>query len=159
MKVQFANNLVELLGNTLNVGDEFPHFRVVDNDLKEITNVDFNKTTVYLTIPSIDTGVCSLEVSKFMNYLKDLDVQCLVVSMDLPFALKRWCQANVSDKVVTASDFRYKMFGEATGTILNGVGLLTRAAFVVNENNEVIYAEYLENVHNEPNYDEILKML
>lgn len=159
MKVNFKGTEVDLIGTTLKVGDKFPSFTVVKNDLNDLVKEDTKGIRVFLTVPSIDTGVCSIEVAKFINYFKNIDSFCYVVSMDLPFAFSRWCQANQSENVITASDYKYREFGEKTGTLIKQLGLLTRAVFVVDENDTILHVEYVSEVSTEPNYEEVLKFL
>lgn len=159
MKVNFKGTEVDLINTTLKVGDKLPSFKVVKNDLSDLSKQDTKGIRVFLTVPSIDTGVCSIEVAKFINYFKNIDNFCYVISMDLPFAFNRWCQANQSENVITASDYKYREFGEKTGTLIKQLGLLTRAVFVVDENDEILHVEYVSEVSTEPNYEEVLKFL
>lgn len=159
MKIKFKGKEMSLVGKQLKVGDVMPDFRVVKNDLSDLSLKDTKGTRVFLSVPSIDTGVCSIEVAKFINYFKNLDSYCYVVSKDLPFALSRWCQANASDNVITTSEYKYMEFAKATGTLIEELGLLTRAVFVVDSYNKILHVEYVEEVANEPNYEEVLKFL
>lgn len=155
MNITFQGNKVTLAGTQLKVGDQLPAFRMIKNDLSEIGKEKGKR--IYLSVPSLDTGVCSMEVAKFVEYMKGFgDVICYSVSMDLPFALDRWCQAKENDQVVTASDYKYHEFGKATGTLVEELGLLTRAVFVVDEHDVVRYVDYISEITNEPNYDAIL---
>ena len=155
MNITFQGNQVSLAGKQLAVGDQLPDFRLIKNDLSEIGKEQGKR--IYLSVPSLDTGVCSMEVAKFVEYMKGYqDVVCYSVSMDLPFALDRWCQAKENDQVVTASDYKYHEFAKATGTLVEELGLLTRAVFVVDEQDIVRYVDYVTEITNEPSYDAIL---
>ncbi|MBU4693756.1 thiol peroxidase [Mycoplasma zalophidermidis] len=156
MKVNFKSKLVELLGKQINMGDKFPTFKAVNLDLSDFNFDDLPKSKkLVISIPSIDTGVCEMETTKFMNYFKNLDYPVLAISYDLPFAFVRWCTARDNKKVIPLSEFRYNDFGLKTGTKLDEVGLLTRAVFVLDENNEVLHVEYVKEVSNEPNYEKV----
>ncbi|EIN15011.1 Thiol peroxidase [Mycoplasmopsis agalactiae 14628] len=158
MKVSFANMDVNLLGNEIKVGDVFPNFKAVDGELNDFEFYSLPKgKKLVLSVPSIDTGTCDVEATKFMNYFKDKEYEVVVVSYDTPFAQNRWCVAKDNKKVKLVSEFRHNDFGKKTQTLLEGVGLLTRAVFVLDENNKVEYVEYVPVVSNEPNYEEALK--
>ena len=160
MKVTFQGNPLTLAGTQIKVGDTAPDFTVTDNDLNPIKLSDTKGKRVFLTVPSLDTPVCDTEVRKFNEKAASLnDVTVYVVSMDLPFAQARWCGASGIDKVVTASDYKDREFGKNYGVYINELGLLSRAVFVVDENNKVTYVEYLNEITDEPNYDKALEAL
>ena len=157
MNVTFQGKPLTLVGKQLQVNDTLPAFTVTGNDLSAIRSEDTKGVRVFLTVPSLDTGVCSLEVAKFMEYFNDnKEVSCYAISMDLPFALDRWCQAKNNENVITASDYQTKSFAEATGTFLKELCLLTRAVFVVDADNVLHHVEYVSEVTHEPNYDAVL---
>lgn len=113
---------------------------------------------MFLTVPSIDTPVCDMEVKTFNGKIDSLDgVTCYTVSMDLPFAQGRWCALEGVEKVKTLSDYKYRSFGMATGTYAKELGLLTRALFVVDSNNNITFVEYLDEITDQPTYDAILE--
>lgn len=160
MSITFKGNPITIKKQPLQVGDTLTDFRIVKNDLSEITLADTKGKRIFLSVPSLDTGVCSLEVEKFMQYIRDAhDVTCYSVSYDLPFALDRWCQAKENENVITASDYKFHSFGEASATFIEELGLLTRAVFLVDKDNVVRYVEYVSEVANEPNYDAVLNAL
>jgi thiol peroxidase len=153
--VTFAGNPVTLLGSEVKVGDKAPNFTVLANDLSEVT-LDSTKGSVRLisVVPSLDTGVCDQQTRRFNEEAAKLDnVKILTVSVDLPFAQKRWCGAAGIDKVQTVSDHRDLSFGEAFGVAIQELRLLARAVFVVDSNDTVTYAEYVSEVTNHPNYE------
>lgn len=157
MMITFQGKEVTLRHKQLSVGDTLPSFSITANDLTEIKSDDTKGVRVFLSVPSLDTGVCSMEVAKFMQYFQGDDkVTCYAISMDLPFALDRWCQAKENDNIITASDYKTQSFGQLTGTILDELNLLTRAVFVVDANNIIQYVEYVSEITNEPNYDAVL---
>ena len=156
--VKFQGSPITLEGNILSVGDKFRNFSVATNDLTEFTLNDTKGVRVFLTVPSIDTPVCDMEVKKFNKEVDSLDgVTCYTVSMDLPFAQARWCGSEGVENVKTLSDYKNRSFAEATGTYAKELGLLTRASFVVDSNGNVTFIEYLDEITSEPSYDKILE--
>jgi len=152
---KFKGNDVTLLGNQVKVGDKAPNFTVLANDLSEVT-LNSTKGSVRLisVVPSIDTGVCDAQTRRFNEEAAKLDnVKVLTVSVDLPFAQKRWCGANGIDNVQTLSDHRDLSFGEAYGVAIQELRLLARSIFVVDSNDNVTYVEYLPEVTEHPNYE------
>ncbi len=161
MTVKFQGNNVTLIGKELKVGDKLDNFVVVDNSLNEVSLDSLKGKKVFLTVPSLDTPVCDLEVKTFnkrASEIKDL-AGIYTISLDLPFAQSRWCGQNGIEKVKTFSDYKYHEFAKATSTYIKELGLLTRAIFIVDENNTLVFVKYLEEITNEPNYDEILDKL
>lgn len=160
MIVKFQGSPVTLEGNTVKVGDTAPNFVAVDNDLNEFNTKDISGKRVYLSVPSLDTPVCDLEVKRFNKEAAALDnVKVYTVSMDLPFAQARWCGNEGIENVKTVSDYKSRDFGKQYGTYIKELGLLTRSVFVVDENNKVVYVEYCEEVTSQPNFEEVLKVL
>lgn len=158
--ITFQNKPVTLQGTFLTVGQVMPEFTVYQNDLSALNLSDIKGNKIILSVPSIDTGVCSMEVAKFMNLVKELkNVTCLSVSMDLPFALDRWCQAQGNENVITTSDYKDHSFAKASATYVEELGLLTRAVFVLDENNVIKHVEYVKEITNEPDYEKVLKRL
>ena len=158
MQITFNGDPITLVENQVKVGDTARDFLVVDNTLKDLTLADTKGKRIFVTVPSLDTSVCDMEVRKFNEEASKLeDVTVYVVSMDLPFAQVRWCGNAGVDRVKTVSDFKQKSFGKQYGTLIQEFGFLTRAIFVVDENNKITYVEYCKDVINEPNYEEALK--
>ncbi|MBX9139135.1 MULTISPECIES: thiol peroxidase [unclassified Clostridium] len=158
MQITFNGDPITLVGPRLNVGDNAPDFLVVDNNFKNLTLKDTSGKRIFVVVPSIDTSVCDMEVRKFNEEATKLsDVTVYVISMDLPFAQVRWCGNAGIDKVITLSDYKQKSFGKQYGTLIEEFCFLTRAIFVVDENNKITYVEYCKDVINEPNYEEALK--
>lgn len=158
MIVKFQNNPVTLVGNKINIGDAAPDFKAIDNNLKEVSLKDTNGVRIILTVPSIDTPVCDLEVRTFNNRATSIEgVSIYTISMDLPFAQSRWCGAHGVNNVTTLSDYKDRLVGKNYGTYVEELGLLTRAAFVIDSNNKIVYVEYLEEITDQPNFEAILK--
>ncbi|WP_174729486.1 thiol peroxidase [Mesobacillus harenae] len=153
--VTFKGNPVTLIGNEVKVGDKAPDFTVLANDLSKVTLED-SKGQVRLisVVPSVDTGVCDAQTRRFNEESAGLEnVKVLTVSVDLPFAQKRWCGANGIENVQTLSDHRDLSFGEAFGVAIQELRLLARAVFVVDSEDKVTYAEYVSEATNHPNYE------
>lgn len=154
-EITFKGNPVTLLGNEVKVGEKAPDFKVLANDLSEVTLAN-SKGHVRLisVVPSIDTGVCDAQTRRFNEEASKLDnVKVLTVSVDLPFAQKRWCAAAGIENVQTVSDHRDLSFGEAFGVAIKELRLLARAVFVVDSNDTVTYAEYVSEATDHPNYE------
>jgi len=158
MKVTFGGNEVHLFGKQLAEGDVFPEFDVTDTHLKDVASTELSIPKVILVFPSVDTSVCSLELLTFNDQLEALpDFKVYGISMDLPFAQGRWVKENAGDYITMLSDHKFRTFGEVTGTYVEELGILTRAAFVVDKDGRITYAEYLPEIGREPNYDRILE--
>ena len=160
--VSFKGQACHTYGLLPRIGEKAPCFNLVTSDLKEITCSDFKGKNIILNIfPSMDTSVCATSVRKFNEMaakLKDTVVIC--VSMDLPFAASRFCSAEGIKNVIVASAFRSPMFCQKYGVqLVDGplAGLLTRAVVVIDKNFNVVYTEIVEEITNEPNYDEAIK--
>ncbi|CEH33959.1 thiol peroxidase [Romboutsia lituseburensis] len=160
MKVTFQGAPLTLEGTQVKVGDTAPNFTAVGNDLNPVSLNDTKGKRVFLSVPSIDTPVCDMEVRKFNTEASKLsNVEVYTISMDLPFAQARWCGAAGIENVKTVSDYKDREFGKNYGVYINELGLLSRAVFVVDENNKVVYVEYLQEITEEPNYEAVLNAL
>lgn len=156
VQTTFKNNPVTLLGNEVKVGDKAQDFTVLANDLSTVSLKDSEgKIRLFSVVPSLDTGVCDAQTRKFNEAAAELGDNVIIytVSMDLPFAQKRWCGAAGIDKVQTVSDHREGSFGKAYGVLIEELRLLTRSVFVVDAEGTVTYVEYVPEATNHPNYD------
>ncbi|KGF47990.1 thioredoxin peroxidase [Veillonella montpellierensis DNF00314] len=156
--ITFVNNPMTLVGPEVKVGQKAPEFTVLDNDLAPKTLADYaNKIKVISVVPSLDTGVCDAQTRWFNQDVTNLsdDVVVLTISMDLPFAQKRWCGAAGVDRVVTLSDHKDASFGTAYGFLIEELRLLTRGVVVIDKNNTVSYVEYVPEVTNTVNFDAV----
>ncbi|EGS38735.1 MULTISPECIES: thiol peroxidase [unclassified Veillonella] len=154
--VTFAGNPIALLGKEVKVGDKAPAFTLLDNGLGEKTLADYaGKVKVISVVPSLDTGVCDAQTRWFNQNVSKLgeNVVVLTVSVDLPFAQKRWCGAAGIDKVETLSDHRDLSFGENYGFILEGLRLLSRGIVVIDKDDVIRYVEYVPEVTSAVNFD------
>ena len=154
--VTFAGNPIALLGKEVKVGDKAPAFTLLDNGLGEKTLADYaGKVKVISVVPSLDTGVCDAQTRWFNQNVSKLgdNVVVLTVSVDLPFAQKRWCGATGIDQVETLSDHRDLSFGENYGFVLEGLRLLSRGIVVIDKDDVVRYVEYVPEVTSAVNFD------
>lgn len=157
MKFTFQGSPITLEGNQVKVGDISPDFTVVGNDLNPIKFSDTKGKRILVSVPSLDTAVCDTEVRRFNQEASNLnDVTVYTISMDLPFAQARWCGNAGIQNVITASDYKDREFAKNYGLYIKELGLLSRAVIVVDENNKVVYTEYLSEITNEPNYEAAL---
>jgi thiol peroxidase len=142
----------------LKAGDDAPDFSVVDNGLKPVTLKDTGaKVRIISVVPSLDTPVCDAQTKKFNEEVANLPgVDVLTVSMDLPFAQKRWCGQFAVDKVKMLSDHKDGSFGSSYGTLIKELRIESRAIFVVDANNKIRHAEYVKEVADHPNYEAAL---
>lgn len=148
-----------VLGPELKPGDKAPDFHAVDDSLKP---VDLAATghgvRIFSVVPSLDTPVCDAQTKRFNDEAGKLpSLTIYTFSMDLPFAQKRWCGAFGVDHVKMVSDHRDGSFGQAYGTLIKDLRIMSRAIFVVDKNNVVRHAEYVKEVADHPNYDAALE--
>jgi thiol peroxidase len=157
--VTMKGNPITLMGTELQVGDKAPDFVAIDNDLNPVSFDSFRgKVCIVSSVPSLDTPVCDMETRRFNDEAGRLDdnVEILTISMDLPFAQKRWCGAAGVDRVQTLSDHRDAAFGQAYGVLIKGLRLLARAVFVVDKEGTIRYRELVKEIASEPDYDAVL---
>lgn len=158
-EVTMKGNAVTLLGNKLNVGDVAPDFTVITKDNLPLKLSDFKgKIKIINAVPSIDTSVCSMQVHHFNNEAAKLnDIVILSISVDLPFALSRYCAANGIDAVKVTSDHKDLDFGLKYGVVIEELRLLSRAVFVLDGNDKVCYVEYVKEISHEPDYQKAIE--
>jgi thiol peroxidase len=153
-------NPLTLIGPELKAGDKAPDFEAVTDTLQPI---DLAKTgagvRIFSVLPSLDTPVCDAQTKKFNEALAGLSgVEIYTVSMDLPFAQKRWCGNFGVDRVKMVSDHKTGSFGEHYGTLIKELRVESRAIFVVDQENTIRHAEYVKEVADHPDYDSALNM-
>ena len=151
----FLGNPVTFTGKQLQVGDKALDFSLTTTDLSKKTLADFEgKKKILSVIPSIDTGICSLQTRRCNQELASLDnTVVLTVSMDLPFAQKRWCGAEGIENAIMLSDYFDHSFGRDYALLINEWHLLARAVFVLDADNIIRYVEYVDNINSEPNFE------
>ena len=148
-------NPLTLLGDEIRIEQSAPDAVLVANDLSEVKLSSFKGKKVLLSVvPSLDTGICDIQTKRFNSEAAKLgaDVVIVTVSMDLPFAQKRWCGAAGVKQVTTLSDHRDAAFGLAYGILIKGLRLLARSIFVVDSKGILQYTELVKEVTTEPNY-------
>ena len=161
--VTFKGNPLTLVGPQLKPGDKAPDFACLSG-LDQVTLAQTPaKARLFSVVPSLDTPVCSIQTKKFneaLGALKD-KVVCYTISLDLPFAQKRFCGSENITNMQTLSDVHNHSFGEHYGTLIEGLPLplLSRAVFVVDKDGKITYAQYVPEVASEPNYDAALAAL
>jgi len=148
-----------LVGPELKPGDAAPDFSLVDGSLKPVTLADTGgQVRIISVVPSLDTPVCDAQTKRFNEAAASLPgIDILTVSMDLPFAQKRWCGAFGVDKVKMLSDHKDASFGSHYGTLIKELRIESRAIFVLDRNNQVRHAEYVKEVADHPDYEAALQ--
>jgi len=157
--ITMKGNPLTLVGNEVKVGDPAPDVGVLNNDLSPVKLSSYRgKVCVISSVPSLDTPICDIETRRFNEEAAKLgsDVVILTISMDLPFAQKRWCGATGVDRVLTLSDHRDAAFGEAYGVLIKELRLLARAVYVVDGDGVVQYIQIVNELTNEPDYGAVL---
>jgi len=160
--VTFQGSPLNLLGRELSVGEQTPEAVLLADDLTEVKLSEFRgRVCVILAVPSLDTPVCDTEVRRFNTEAAALgdDVAILAVSMDLPFAQKRWCGGAGVEAVKTLSDHRDAAFGEAFGVLIKELRLLGRAVFVMDRQGVIQYIQIVKEITDEPDYEAALNAI
>lgn len=158
--VTMHGNPLTLVGKELSIGDPAPDIELLDNDLNAVKLSSFQgKVCVICSVPSLDTPVCDMETRRFNEAATKLggDVVILTVSMDLPFAQKRWCGGAGVERVITLSDHRDATFGSAFGVLIKELRLLARSIFVLDRSGIVQYIQNVKELSKEPDYDAVIK--
>ncbi|MFC1666382.1 thiol peroxidase [Candidatus Omnitrophota bacterium] len=161
-KVTLKGSPVTLTGNELKVGEKAPDFRALNSALEEETLGKFkNKIKLIASVPSLDTPVCDTEIKRFNDEASSLskDIAIIFISMDLPFAQKRFCQEFDIKKVKTLSDHRNADFGEKYGVLIKELRLLTRAIFIIDKEDKIHYIELVPEISSPPDYEKALAAL
>jgi len=152
-------NPLTLVGNEVKVGDTAPDFTVFNENLEPVKLSSFSgKTVAIISVPSIDTPVCDMEARRFNREAGNLadDIVILTISMDLPFAQKRWCASAGIENIQLLSDYRNASFGNSFGVLIKELGLLARTIFIIDGEGKVRYVQYVKETTDEPDYDEVL---
>lgn len=160
--VKAGDKFVTLLGKQINEGDTAPNFKVVNESFSPVTLNEFkNKNILISVVPSLDTGVCSIQTKRFNKAVEKIpeNTVLLTISNDLPFAQKRFCETEKTDKIKILSDSVWRDFGTKYGLLIKDMGLLTRAIFLINTEQKVIYKELVANLSEHPNYEKALEQV
>ena len=156
--ITLKGNPLPVAGPELQVGDTAPDFEAVDTSLQPVRLADTGAgVRIFSVVPSLDTPVCDMQTKRFNEEACALpNVKIYTLSMDLPFAMKRWCGAMGVDNLVMLSDHRAGSFGTAYGTLIENLRIHSRAIFVIDSANVIQYVEYVPEVGDHPNYDSAL---
>ena len=160
--VTIHGNPLTLIGPDLKAGDKAPGFTVIDNDLKEVSLKDFGgKIKVISVTPSLDTPVCDIQARRFNQEATNFsaEVAVLNISMDLPFAIARFCNAAGIDRVKTLSDHRDASFGNAYGVLIKELRLLARSIFIIDKDDIIRHKEVVPEVSDHPDYDYAVNLI
>ncbi len=160
--VTFRGNPLTLLGPDLQVGEKAPDFRAVDTDLNPVTLQDFSGKVLLISVtPSLDTPVCDAQGKKFNEIAANLseDVVVINISVDLPFAQRRWCGVNNIDRIKVISDYQERDFGLKYGVLIKELKLLARSVWIVDKDGVIRYKQIVPEVTNEPDYDAAITAL
>ena len=158
--ITFKGGPLTLIGPQLKTGDQAPDFTVIGEGLKPVKLSDFKGQTVVISsVPSLDTPVCEIQTKRFNQEAARLNAKILTISMDLPFAQKRFCDAHKIQNVVCLSDYKDRQFGTGWGLLIKELGLLARAVFVVNPDGKIGHAQIVKEVAQEPDYNSALQSL
>jgi thioredoxin-dependent peroxiredoxin len=157
--ITLHGNPLTLSGREIRMGERAPDVELIDNELKPVKLSSYRgKVVVISSVPSLDTPVCDMQTRRFNSEAGKLsdDVVILTISMDLPFAQKRWCGAADVDHVTTLSDHRAAAFGESYGLLIKELRLLARAVLIVDREGVVRYYQLVKEVGEEPDYESAL---
>jgi thiol peroxidase len=162
--VTFKGTPLTLAGEAVQAGRQAPDFKLAyyEGGLKEMTPADFRgKPTIISVVPSLDTPVCQIQTKKFNEELGKLGdkINAVTVSVDLPFAMNRFCGAENIKSLKSLSDYKDRNFGRNWGMLIEELQLLARGTFVLDKDGKVVYAEQVKEVAEEPNYDASLAAL
>jgi thiol peroxidase len=160
--VTLKGNPVTLVGDEVKVGQKASDFKVLAHDLTERTLGDFKgKIKLIASVPSLDTPICDLQIKRFNDEASNIskDVVIIFISMDLPFAQKRFCDEFNINKIKTLSDHREADFGTKYGVLIKELRLLARAIFLIDKDDTIRYVEYVRELGTPPNYEAALNAI
>lgn len=161
-KVKFGTVDVSVDGNKLRVGDTAPEFKAIDNELNDFdSSIYKGKIRLISVIPSIDTSVCEIQTTMFTKAAEDFsdNVSLITVSNDLPFAQVRFTKEKEISKNKFVSDYIYHDFAKKYSTLINELQLLNRSVFVIDKDNKIVYAEYLDQNTDLPDYEKAIELV
>ena len=159
-KITLEGNALTVSGEQLSVGDKMLNFNSVTKDLASWSLKNVSGIKVISVVPSLDTGTCQLQTKRFNEEVSKINnVTIITISLDLPFAQARWCEAEGIDKVIVLSDYQDREFAKSTNLLIDELKLLTRTVFVLDNDNIVKYVEYVEEISKEPNYNAAIACL
>lgn len=157
--VTFKGQEQTMSGQMPQVGDQAPDFQLVGTDMSAVSLADSaGKVRIVSVVPSIDTGLCSIETARFNKELDALpdNVVGITISVDTPFAQKRWCAAEGVEKMQMLSDFKGHDFAKDYGVYLDDLGITARCIFIIGKDGKIAYEQLVPEVAQEPDYDAVL---
>ena len=162
--ITFKGNPMTLAGEAVKVGQPAPAFKLhyFEGGLKALTNDDLKgKPTILSVVPSLDTPTCQKQTKNFNEQLGAFGdkINAVTVSLDLPFAMNRFCGAESIKNIRSASDYQDRNFGNSYGTLIEELKIMSRAVFVLDKDGKVVYAQYVPEVASEPNYEPAIQAL
>ncbi len=162
--ITFKGSPMTLAGQEVKAGQQAPDFKLhyFEGGMKELTPADLRgKPTLLSVVPSLDTGVCATQTKTFNQKLEGLGdkINAVTVSLDLPFAMNRFCGAESIKNIRVASDYQDRSFGNNWGMLIEELKILARGVFVLDSNGKVVYAQTVNEVTSEPDYDAALNAL
>lgn len=147
-----------LEGDMPSVGDKALDFTVLDSNFAPVSLLDYKgKIVIISAVPSLDTSVCQLQTTRFNQEASSLDAVVLTISMDLPFAQKRFCESFNVHNIKTLSDFKDKSFSLSYGIYIRELGLIARSVWIIDKTGTITYRQIVPEITHEPDYDEVLK--
>lgn len=156
--VTFKGNPMTLVGNEVKVGDAAPNFTATSLELKPVSLNDFKDSVVIISaVPSLDTPVCEIQTMRFNQEAPQLDARVVTISLDLPFAQKRFKSDHGLDKVEVLSDYKDREFANAYGLYVKELGLLSRAVLVIGKDGKIHYLEIVRELSEQPDYPRALE--
>ena len=163
-KVTMKGTPLELAGNEIKVGDQAPGFEVTDGELNPAEAAGIVKgVTLLITVPSLDTSVCSKEARRLSGELAkletDFDLNPILISMDLPFAQQRWLEEAGIENIRAFSDYRLADFGKKYGVVIEKLRLLARTVWIIDGTGTIRYKQVVDEVTDEPDYDEVIEAI
>lgn len=161
-EVRAGQQQVVLQGHPIEVGQQAPAFKVVDQQFKAVSLADFQDKPILISVvPSIDTGTCSLQTKRFNDAVADLpaEVVMLTISTDLPFAQRRFCEQEAVDQLQVLSDAVWRDFGSNYGLLIKDMGLLARTVILIDTAGNINYIQLVKSLANEPDYEDALSAL
>jgi thiol peroxidase len=156
-KVTFKGAPMTLMGPELSVGEAAPDFTVIDQGLQPVKLSDLKGAAIVISaVPSLDTGVCHEQTVRFNKEAAGLGAKILTISMDLPFAQKRFCTDNAIENLMVLSDYKDRMFATNYGLYIKELGLCARAVLVIDKAGKIAYQEIVPEIASHPDYDKAL---
>lgn len=156
--ITFKGNPMTLIGPELKAGDPAPDFTVVNNELQPVKLSDLKGQVVVLSaVPSLDTPVCEMQTKNFNEKAASLNAKVLTISLDLPFAQKRFCSSFNIENVTVLSDYKDRSFAQTYGLLIQELALIARSVFVIDKQGIIAYKEIVNEVTDQPDYGKVIE--